>query len=51
MLRGGHEPGARIARDARRRPLLERGDQSILCKIFGHTDIAHDACQTGDEPR
>ena len=28
MLRGGHEPGARVVRDARLRPPLERGDSS-----------------------
>ena len=28
MLRGGHEPGARVVRDARLGPLLERGDET-----------------------
>src|SRR4051794_19493085 len=50
MLRGGHEPGARVVRNARLRPLLERGDESILGKILGKTDVAHDPRQTGDEP-
>ena len=30
MLGGGHEPGARIVRDARLRPLLQGGDQRVL---------------------
>src|SRR5438067_441147 len=30
MLRGGHEPGARVVRDARLRPLLECGDECVL---------------------
>ena len=51
MLRGGHEPGARVARDARLRPLLERGDERILREVLGKTDIAHDPRETGDEPR
>ena len=50
MLRGGHEPGARVVRDARLRPLLERGDQRILRQVLGQTDVAHDPRQTGDEP-
>ncbi len=50
MLGGGHEPGARIVRNARLRPLLERGDQSILREVLGKADIAHDPRQAGDEP-
>ena len=30
MLRGGHEPGPRVVRDARLGPTLERGDERIL---------------------
>jgi len=30
MFRRGHQPCARIIRDARLRPLFKRGDQSIL---------------------
>ena len=48
ILRGGHEPGAGVARDARLRPLLERGDQSIVRQILGQTDVAHDPRQTGN---
>ncbi len=51
MLRGGHEPGARIARDAGLRPLLKRGDQRVLREFLGDADIAHDAREAGDEPR
>jgi hypothetical protein len=51
MLGGGHQPGARIVRDARLRPLLESGDQGILCQVFRDADIAHDPRQAGDESR
>ena len=50
MLRGGHEPGARVVRDARLRPLLERGDEGVLREFLGKTDVAHDPRETGDEP-
>src|SRR5713226_8437139 len=49
--RDGHEPGAWVVRDARLRPLLERGDERVLREILGKTDIAHDPRETGDEPR
>ena len=51
MLRGGHEPGARIVRDARLRPLLERGDERVLREVLGQADVAHDPRKAGDEPR
>src|SRR5262249_61760622 len=47
MLRRGHEPGSRVVRDARRGPLLEGGDERILCEILGHADIAHDPREPG----
>src|ERR1700687_329956 len=50
MLRSGHQPGAGVVRDARPGPLLERGDQSILRKLLGKTDIAHDPRNTRDDP-
>lgn len=50
-LRDGHQPGARVARDARLRPLLERRDQRILSEILGKTDVAHDPREAGDHPR
>jgi len=31
-------------------PLLERGDESVLCEFLGKTDIADDARETGDDP-
>src|SRR5258708_29090301 len=49
MFRGGHEPSARVVRDARFRPLLKRGDESILREFLGKTDIAHDPRETGDD--
>src|SRR2546426_7200119 len=51
MFRRGHQPGARVIGDAQLRPLFERGDQSVLCEIFGQSDIAHDPRQSGDESR
>ncbi len=51
MLGGGHQPGAGIVWDPRLRPLLERGDKSILREILGDADIAHDARQPGNKPR
>jgi len=50
MLGSGHEPGARVMRHARLRPLLERGHEGILREFFGHADVANDARQTGNEP-
>jgi hypothetical protein len=50
MFRSGHEPGAWVVRYARRRPLLERGDESVLCKLLGKSDIAHDPCETCNDP-
>ena len=50
MLGGGHEPGARVVRHARLRPPLERDDQRVLGQVFGEPDVAHHACQAGDEP-
>jgi hypothetical protein len=50
-LRGGHQPGARVLRDARRRPLLDGGDQRVLRQLLGDADVAHHPRQAGDEPR
>jgi hypothetical protein len=49
VFRSGHEPSARIVRDARFRPLLERSDESVLRKFLGEADIAHDPRETGDD--
>ena len=50
MLGSRHEPGARVIRDARLGPLLERGDQSILREILGKAHITHDPREAGNEP-
>src|ERR1700722_7672728 len=50
MLRRGHEPGARIIRDARLWPTFESGDECILCEVFRKTDITHHAREAGNEP-
>ena len=49
VLGGGHEPGARVVRDARLGPLLERRDQRVLGEVLGEADVAHDG-QPGDQP-
>jgi hypothetical protein len=49
MLGRGHEPRARVLGDAGRRPLFERGQQSILAQIFRQTDVTDDACQAADQ--
>jgi hypothetical protein len=51
VFRGRHEPRARLARDARRRPLLERGDEGILGKLLSQIDIADEPSKAADEPR
>src|SRR5216684_4017151 len=50
VFRSGHEPGARVVRDARFRPLLERSDESVLREFLGKTDIADDPRETRDDP-
>ena len=49
MLRGGHQPRARIVRDSRFRPLLERGDESVLREFLGEANVAHDPRESGDD--
>ena len=39
-LRSGHQPRARIARDACARPLRDGRDEGILCEVFGAADVA-----------
>src|SRR5258705_8822977 len=51
MLRCRHEPGARIVGNARLRPPLERGNESVLREVFSQTDIAHNTRQSGDQFR
>ncbi len=50
VLGGGHEPGARIARDTGGRPRGQRGDERVLCELFGDAFVPHDAGHTGDDP-
>jgi len=49
-LADGHEPAARVARDARLGPLLERRYQRILGEVFGDGDVTDESSQPGDEP-
>ena len=51
MLRGGHEPGAGIFRDARFGPLIERRNEGLLREVLGDADVAHHAGETGDQLR
>ena len=51
MLRGGHEPGAGIVRDARLWPLIERCNEGLLREVLGYADVAHHAGETGDQLR
>jgi hypothetical protein len=51
VLGGRHQPGARVVRDTRHRPLLEGDQQSVLRQLLGEADVAHDARQTGDQTR
>ena len=51
VLGGGHQPRARLVRNARLRPLLERGDQRVLRELLGQTDVAHDPGEPGDQLR
>ncbi len=46
-----HEPGARVPRNARPGPLLERGDERVVRQVFRQVDVAHDAGQRGDQLR
>ena len=46
-----HQPGARVARDAGRRPLLEGRDERVVGEILGRAEVAHQAHQAGDQLR
>ena len=50
-LGGGRQPGAGFVGNARRRPLLERGEQRVLCQLLGEADVAHHAGEAGDDFR
>ncbi len=49
-LGGGHEPGTRVVRDARLRPLLQCGDERVLGQVLGHRHVAGEPSQPGDQP-
>jgi hypothetical protein len=51
MLGRGHEPGARVIRDARLRPLLEGGDERLLSEVLGEADVTHEARGARDQAR
>jgi hypothetical protein len=46
----GHQPGARIARDAGGGPLLQRGDDRVLGQFLGQAHVARVAGQPRDQP-
>jgi hypothetical protein len=46
-----HEPRPGVVRDAVAWPLLERCHHRILGELLGEPDVAHDARESGDEPR
>src|SRR5437773_1826412 len=48
MLRGRHEPGTRVVRDARLRPPLERGDQRVLREILRQADVTRHPRESRD---
>ena len=51
VLGRGHQPGARIVRDARLRPPLQRRDQRILCQLLGEPHVADHPRETRDQSR
>src|SRR5262245_12008063 len=51
IFRRGHEPGARVVRDARDRPPLQRDDERVLRQLLGEADVAQHPNEAGDEPR
>src|SRR5713226_2323665 len=50
VFRGSHQPGARTLRHAIGGPLLERGDEGVLCELLSRPDVAYKASQPGYEP-
>src|SRR6266849_5662863 len=49
MLRDAGEPGSGVIRDARARPLLERGDEGVLRKLLGQPDVTDNPSDTSDD--
>src|SRR5919198_2206984 len=50
MFRRGHEPRARILRNARLGPLFKRGNEGILRQLFCDAHVAHHSSQPGNYP-
>jgi hypothetical protein len=50
MLRGAHQPRARLVGDTRVGPLLERRDERVLRELLREADVADDPGETGDQP-
>src|SRR6476660_517800 len=48
-LRGRHEPGARVIRDARFRPSFECDDKRLLGEVLGDANVAHHPRENGYE--
>ena len=48
VFRRAHQPGARILRNPRFRPLLKGGYQCVLSQFLGDTNVVHNAGQRGD---
>ena len=51
LLRDRHEPGAGLVRDARDRPVLERGDERVVRELFGEAHVADHARKARDQLR
>ena len=50
MFGSGHKPGARIVRQTRFRPLLERGNEGVLGEFFSQTHISDHPGKPRDDP-
>ncbi|HLI83616.1 MAG TPA: hypothetical protein VKV17_06835 [Bryobacteraceae bacterium] len=50
VLRGG-EPSARILRNTRCRPLLQRCHEDVVRQFFGCAQVPHHTRNRGDDPR
>lgn len=47
---GGHQPGARVVRNAIAWPLLQRGGEGVLQRFLGTIEITQQADQRGQDP-
>jgi|GEM_PF-2457739 len=50
-LRDGREPGTRVVRDARLRPLRERVGDGVLREVLGEAEVARHPGEGRDDPR